>query len=211
MRHLLVLAVLLVTIQASAQLINEEAWLEGAIVLSDGTKDNGQVRYNDRTGVVSFASANKSASYNARNLVGFEFKDTEKIKRQFYSLHYQSPYNNSVVRQFFEVLREYRDFAVISRTAAFGEKTPVEVTTVYLVKASDLMIHPFMQVMEREVKWKLFDANKSQYRVLNSKLPKEIMGENFPKVKSFAKERKLQWHVKDSLIAILDYYDSLVK
>jgi len=129
--------------------------------------------------------------------------------RSFYSLHYYSPFDNSIVKQFFEVLREYKDFAVISRTSAFGERVPVEVTTVYLVRGSNLEIMPFVQVTEHQVKWKLFDVNKTQFRVLNSGLPKELMGDNFPRVKAFAKERNLQWHVKDSLISILDYYDSL--
>jgi len=224
MRYVFVITVLLCANQAAAQplgnsekpetlnVINtpkdDPGWVDGSVLLNDGTKDKGQVRYNDHTGVVSFESKDRSSSYNARTIGGFQFQDNDKL-RSFYSLHYYSPFDNSIVKQFFEVLREYKDFAVISRTSAFGERVPVEVTTVYLVRGSNLEIMPFVQVTEHQVKWKLFDVNKTQFRVLNSGLPKELMGDNFPRVKAFAKERNLQWHVKDSLISILDYYDSL--
>ncbi|MEJ0030954.1 MAG: hypothetical protein WDO15_11515 [Bacteroidota bacterium] len=114
------------------------------------------------------------------------------------------------MKQFFEVVREYKDFAVISKTNSLSLSSTSEITTLYFMHAADFTVKPFLEVLDREVKWKIFDANKTQIRVLDSDLPKEIMGENFEKVKAFAKERKLVWHVKDSLISILDYYDSLV-
>ncbi len=79
------------------------------------------------------------------------------------------------------------------------------------MRASDFQVMPFLEVLDRDVKWRIFDSNKIQVRVLDSTLPEIIMGENFGKVRAFAKERKLAWHVKDSLISILDYYDSLTK
>lgn len=187
----------------------DNEWSEGSVLLNDGTKHQGRVKYNDLTGVVSFESKSGNESYNARTIASFELQDKDNKRRSFYSLRYSSPYDNSLVKQFFEVLREYKDFAVLSRTSAFGERVPVEVETVYLIRATTLEILPFMQVTEHQVKWKLFDANKTQHRLLNASLPKELMGEKFQVVKSFARERNLEWHVKESLISILDYYDSI--
>ena len=220
MRHILVLIVLLAADQASAQLLakadrenipqvfeNNSEWLEGSILLNDGTADKGHVKYNSITGIVSFESNANTGSYNARNLTGFKFLDTQSRQRQFYSIPYRSP--SGVVKQFFEVVREYKDFAVISQTSMLSQKSSSEITTLYFMRASDLTVMPFLEVMDRDVKWRIFDANKTQVRVLDSDLPKNIMGENFARVKAFAKERKLVWHVKDSLISILDYYDSI--
>jgi hypothetical protein len=216
MRYVFALLALLAANQASAQLFSKinytqfldgnGQWSEGRILLNDGTESRGHVKYNDRTGVVSFQSAEKSGSYHARNLAGFEIFG--KDRRQFYSIPLYSSSGNA--KYFFEVIREYKDFAVISRTSMLSHHTASELTTLYFFRASDMQITPYLEVLEREVKWRIFDANKIQVRVLNATLPKEIMGENFTKVKAFAKERRLPWHVVDSLISILDYYDSLV-
>ena len=172
-------------------------------MLNDGSEAKGKLLYNDVTEVVSFESEKNSGSYNARNILGFEYRN-----KHFYSIPYSS--STGVVKQFFEVLREYKDFAVISRTNLLSHSSTSELTTLYFMRAADLTVKPFIETLDREVKWRIFDANKIQVRVLDSELPKLIMGENFYKVKAFAKERKLVWHVKDSLISILDYYDSLI-
>jgi len=177
---------------------------EGSIILNDGTRDKGLVNYSSLTGIVSFESAKNSGRYNARNITGFEYN-----KKQFYSIPYQS--SSGIVKQFFEVVREYKDFAVISKTDLLSQRSVSEVTTLYFMRASDFKVMPFLEVLDREVKWRIFNANKVQVRVLDATLPETIMGENFDKVRAFAKERKLAWHVKDSLISILDYYDSLTK
>lgn len=200
MRHILALILWLTISQSIAQSL---PWTDGKIMLNDGTEARGKLLYNDVTGVVSFQSEKNSGSYNARNIIGFEYLD-----KHFYSIPYTS--STGVVKQFFEVLREYKDFAVISKTNVLSLGSTSEITTLYFMRAADLTVKPFLETLAREVKWRIFDANKVQVRVLDSDLPKEIMGENFGKVKAFAKERKLVWHVKDSLISILDYYDSLI-
>ena len=201
MRLIFVLALWLAIGQSFAQPLS---WATGNIVLNDGTYLDGRLSYNKATGIVSFQSETSSCSYNARNIIGFRYLD-----KHYYSIPYLA--SSGVVKQFFEVVREYKDFAVISRTNTLGLSSTSEITTLYFMRAADLTVTPFLEVLDREVKWRIFEANKTQVRVLNSTLPKEIMGENFEKVRAFAKERKLVWHVKDSLISILDYYDSLVK
>jgi hypothetical protein len=200
MRLLFCLAMALVLNQSLAQ---SSHWTDGKIMLNDGTEARGRVSYNDITGVVSFESEKNSGSYNARSIIRFEYLD-----KHFYSIPYTS--STGVVKQFFEVLREYRDFAVISKTNLLSAGTTSEITTLYFMRAADLTVKPFLETLDREVKWRVFYSNKTQIRVLDSGLPKEIMGENFGKVKAFAKERRLVWHMKDSLISILDYYDSLI-
>jgi hypothetical protein len=201
MRHILPLILLLTASQSIAQSSN---WTDGKIMLNDGTEAQGKVAYNDVTGVVSFESETNSGSYNARNIISFQYLD-----KHFYSIPYWS--STGVVRQFFEVLREYKDFAVISKTALLSGGSSSELTTLYFMRAADLTVKPFLEILDREVKWRIFDSNKTQIRVLDSDLPKEIMGKNFEKVRAFARERNLVWHVKGSLISILDYYDSLVE
>jgi len=135
-------------------------------MLNDGTEAKGKLAYNDITGVVSFESEINSGSYNARNIIGFEYLD-----KHFYSIPYQSA--TGVVRQFFEVLREYKDFAVISKTNLLSPGTTSEITTLYFLRAADLTVKPFLETLDRDVKWRMFESNKTQVRVLDADLQDE--------------------------------------
>jgi hypothetical protein len=211
-------------------------WEEGSVLFNDGTEMKGQLKYNDRTGVVSFESGAKSGSYNARNLVGFEFHDSRgQYQRYFYSIPYESPEDDRIVNQFFEVIREYKQFAVVIKTdpidirkrkkvyndfptastALVTERTIIDqVTTLFFLRASDLKLMPFLEITDRDLaktdKWSFFEGPKVKVKILDSNLPKEIMGKHFGQVRTFAEDRKLEWDVKDDLVSILDYYDSLV-
>lgn len=190
----------------AAHTFAQQQAVDGSILLPDGTRHKGKLIYDVRTSLVSFESNGVWRKYNAQTLAGFEFNNK---KREFYSIPHRSS-QGGVVKQFFEVVREYKDFAVVSKTNMLSQNTSSEVTIFYFVLASDRSVMPYLEVLDREVKWQIFDANRTQVRILDNDLPETIMGDNFDKVKAFAKERKLVWHVKDSLLSILDYYDSLL-
>lgn len=212
-------------------------WEEGSILTNDGAELKGQLKYNDRTGIVSFESGAKSGSYNARNLVAFEFHDSRgQYQRYFYSIPYESPEDDRIINQFFEVIREYKHFAVVIKTdpvdvrqrkkvyngvpnpssSLITERTIIDqVTTLFFMRASDLKIMPFLEITDRDLtrkdKWSFFEGAKVKVKILDSGLPKEIMGVHYDKVRAFAKERELEWTVKDHLVSILDYHDSLIE
>lgn len=248
MRHFLIIAAVLCTACfASAQKPSEtEAVLrnlqsdaptyDGRIFLANGTEEKGTVSYNDATAVVSFKSDSKSGTYNARNLSGFEFfDDDQEIKRSFFSMEYEMRDGGSRTSQFFEIVRQYKDFAIIIKTdplsikkktgvveaAVLGnyERTRVIVSnamTVYFIN-EDLSVRPYLEVSSKEVShinklwgWDIFAGESSKVRILDHDLPKQLMGEHYKKVVAFMRERKMHWDNKDDLLAILDYYDSLV-
>lgn len=211
-------------------------WEEGSILTNDGVEMKGQLKYNDRTGIVSFESGAKSGSYNARNLMGFEFHDSRgQYQRYFYSIPYESPEDSRVINQFFEVIREYKHFAVVIKTdpvdvcqrkkvyngvpnassSLVTERTIIDqVTTLFFMRASDLKIMPFLEITDRDLtkkdKWSFFEGPKVKVKIIDSDLPREMMGIYYEKVRTFARERQLEWTVKDDLVSILDYHDSLI-
>ena len=86
-------------------------------MLNGGTELKGLVRYNGKTGVVSFESGRDSRSLTSRNLTGFEYFDERQSRQRiFYSLPYEDPVNNTEASLFFEVLRQYKDFAMLAKT-----------------------------------------------------------------------------------------------
>jgi hypothetical protein len=92
-------------------------WGEGSIILTDQTEIMGLVKFNDKSGLLSYTEGNDSRSFTARSVLGFEFFD-EKIGRQrvFYTLEYAGKEDQLKRPVFFEVLKDFNDFAVLAKT-----------------------------------------------------------------------------------------------
>lgn len=249
MRHFVILVMVLCSVfYASGQKYSETTGIlmnlqsddpsfKGRIFLSDGTEETGIISYNDATAVVSFLSDTRSGTYNARNLSGFEFfDDSLRQTRTFFSMEYEMRDGGSKTSQFFEIVRQYKNFAVIIKTDPVSirkrtgvveatifsdfERTRVVVSnamTVYFIN-EDLNVRPYLEVSSKEVShinklwgWDIFAGESTRTRILDHDLPKKLMGIHYKKVVAFMRERKLFWDRKDDLIEILDYYDSLVE
>lgn len=92
-------------------------WFEGSIMLTDNSELKGLVRYNDKTGVLSYENGNTSRSFTPRSVIAFEFFDTKAGKqRLFYSLDYEDGETQAKRPYFFEVLKDYNEFALVSKT-----------------------------------------------------------------------------------------------
>ena len=124
--RLLVVALLLLSINSFAQkkkkkddpLLKEDAeWFEGTIMLTDGSELKGLVKYTDQSGVLSFQDGANSKVLTSPRVVGFEFFD-ESLQKQriFYTFQYEDSETNVVRPLFFEVVREYSSFAILSKT-----------------------------------------------------------------------------------------------
>lgn len=92
-----------------------EGWSEGSINLMDGTELEGLVKYNDREGFLSYQDGENKKVFTANSVGGFRFFDEiQRRHRVFYTLDYEDSKN--IKRPlFFEVVREYKDFAILSR------------------------------------------------------------------------------------------------
>lgn len=213
---------------------------DGHIILSDGSEEDGTITYNDRTGVVSFKSDSKTGTYNARNLNGFDIYDPETHEqRSFFSMDYEMRDGGQKVGQFFEIVRQYKDFAVLVKTdpLTFDRKISlqeafflgtyegiqnrmevIQVMTVYLI-SEDLGVRPYMEYQTKEVKhvnqyiwsWHFLDGKFTKLKILDRRLPKELMGASYDKVDDYADANNLEWNVKDDLVKILEYYDTLME
>jgi hypothetical protein len=85
-------------------------WSEGSVVLSDGSRLLGKVKYNQNLGAVSFQNADDTRTLTAKVCVAFEFWDaSEKQQRTFISLEY----GDVATQMFFEVLFQFRLYAVL--------------------------------------------------------------------------------------------------
>jgi hypothetical protein len=100
-----------------AKLLSDHAeWSEGSILLSDGDELKGLVKYNDRNGILSFQDGGDARVFTPLRVSAFEFFD-ERLQKQrvFYTLTYEDVETSMDRPLFFEVLKEYKDFAILSR------------------------------------------------------------------------------------------------
>jgi hypothetical protein len=119
---------------------NHVEWNEGTILLMDGRKFSGLLKYNSKTGLLGFESGAVSKSFTARTVMSFTFFDAALGKnRNFISVEYQNlnvKDNASLnplkskgavelrpVAQFFEVLFEAKTFALLSASSSVQVKT----------------------------------------------------------------------------------------
>lgn len=102
---------------SSFNIRNDVEWSEGSLILNDGTEYKGLLKFNEDTGVLGYQSGNVSRSYTARNVVGFEFYDyTLNRQRVFYTFMYEETATDIEKPFFFEVIKEFKTFAVLTKT-----------------------------------------------------------------------------------------------
>jgi len=213
--------------------INVE-WSEGSIITNDGVELTGLLKYNDKNEQVSYEDGNDSRSFNARNVAGFEFYD-ERIGKQrvFYSLSYEDAQNNVKRPFFFEVIKEFEDFAVVSkvdrieidhkkrisdpytenftRGTNYGTRTEISQTEIIYLMDTKVNIRPYVKLVGSDVDDLFYNTSKTNDKMMDKNLLEEYIGSNNHQILvSYAKQNNLSFKRKSDLIKILEYYSELL-
>jgi hypothetical protein len=209
------------------------AWSEGSILTNEGAELFGLLRYNDKSGLLSYENGNRSSTYTARGVVAFEFFD-DRIQKQrvFYSFPYEDVHG--IKRPlFFEVVMEFKEFAVLSKvdpidishktvstgggfnpatnTITHGNNygTSIEISqteTIYLMD-SETNIKPYVRIVETDIDGVFYDRKKTKNKMLDNDLLAEFVGKEVnEKLVDFAKEQDLSFKDKNDLMRIFSYY-----
>jgi hypothetical protein len=202
-------------------------WSEGSILTTDEEELKGLVKYNSKTGILNYEYGNDSRSMTPRGVVAFEFYDAEKNRqRVFYSLEFEERFH------FFELLFDFIDFAVISKTDPadvdfskpnqnFNDGTTLITTPTNKVYASASQLEticflnpsgeitPYITIenIDKEGFW--MDHSKAKKRVVDKDLLAEYLGTDYDKVKVYIKENDLNVKRKDDLMKVFEYYASI--
>lgn len=221
------------------QIINEihpdnVDWGEGTVVLNDGSQLQGVVRYNDTEGgVVSFESGSRSASWTPRSVMQFDFFDQVKNRQRFfYTLEFDdSRYGRRPT--FFEILKDFKRFAVLSKMDAIdikkkggypssynngmyagagtgGKIAMSQTETIYFIDA-DGSLYPYMKVIRTIVDRDLYDRTKLKNKVLDESLIRKYFKEpEYSQMIKYADDNNLDLGVKDDFIKALGYYEQQI-
>lgn len=209
-------------------------WYEGSIMLANGNEIQGLIKFNENTGVLSYESGSVSKSFTPKNVAGFEFFDDALNKQKvFYSLEYIDPQTDVPRKLFFEVIKEFKSFAVLSKVdpiiieqkinsgnslrmpagasngTAFAAPEVSQTETIYFMSDKG-KIDPYLQIIEKEREGSLFDKRKTKNKFIKDELLEQYTGSYFNRLNDFAKDNDLSLKRKKDLIRILEYYEELI-
>jgi hypothetical protein len=205
--------------------LKDTEWEDGRIVLIDGSELLGFVKYNTKTGLLSFKNDEGSTSYTAKSVASFNFLDLGKNKqRQFYSLLYNDPKINVEKPFFFEVLAQFKTFALLSKIDPMeltqkstpgtmspnGSFTPgisSEVITQdeTLFFADDKgSISPYLKISKT-------DDRTEKVKVIDRSSLSKHTEPYYDRLLNFSEKEKLRFDEKEDLILILAHYKVLLE
>ena len=224
--------------QEAKLLTNNQEWYDGSILLSDGTELKGLVKYNDRNSVLSYLDGENTKAFSQRSVLGFEFFD-ESIQRQrvFYTIPYEDSQTGVKRPLYFEVIREYKTFAILSRYEPLETKQKTQTSpsgglngmptytrtstleisqteTIFLMH-KDGTIKPYFRIMNIEDGTKNLITQKdtkTKTRMFDEDLLAEYLTRPvYDDLQRYAKENNLKFKRKEDFMKIVAYYDSLRK
>jgi hypothetical protein len=216
----------------------KQGWSEGSIMTSAGEELFGLLRYNDKSGLLSFEDENKSSTYTADGIVAFELFD-ESIKKQrvFYSFLWEEE-EGMRRRLFFEIVMELDGFAILSKVdpidishkvfrssggfnpatnayapaSEYGSSVKISQTeTIYLMD-SETNIKPYIQIIETDIDGVLYNRKKTRNKILDEHLLQQFVGKQMnDKLVEYARQNNLSFKEKEDLIRVFEYYREIRK
>lgn len=208
-------------------------WYEGSILLADGSKLNGVIKYNTRSEVVFYLDGDNAKPFTARNILSFEFFDDGlRAYRKFYSLEQENPSTGNPEAAIFEVLRDYKTFVILLRTSPIdiwktNLSSPGYPTTSYAVDVVQYEIVCFLDEREKVKPYFIVSTSdngrissktgesikKKGSAIINDHLFEEYVSPDaYDKITTYAKRYNLKFNKKiEDFMKILEYYDSLLE
>lgn len=212
-------------------------WSEGSIMLTDGKELKGLVKYNTRNGILSYQDGTEARVFTPLRVSAFEFFD-ESLQKQrlFYTLKYEDSETNVERPLFFEVLKEYKTFAVLSKSDRIdieqkrdpsllnlspnpnqqGTRTVLDVSqteTIYLMNSAG-EIKPYIKVIVSEDGVKDVFTNKdtrTKSKMIDRDLLEDfITPDEYQQLKKFGKDNDLSFRIKADFLKILNHYDGII-
>lgn len=208
-------------------------WGEGTVMLIDNTEIKGLLRFDEKRELLAFESGKDSRSFTPRKIIGFEYHDN-RVDRQriYFSLPYQNTDTGEETYGFFEVLRQYTHFSVLTRKSPETVRKKQAVTqapntdplygtiwnqdaiileqleTIFLMNDSGSLT-AFLEITQKEVERVLLDRSVVKTKLIDKKLLRNFVGSYYDQLISYAKERDWQLDAKEDLLQLLDYYESI--
>jgi len=198
MRSALIAISILIFSSGFAQQFASDLWHDGKLVLDTGDTLKGSVKYSMQNDLVQLQASGRNGSYTARKVLFFEIFDSNvKHYRLFYSLPY-SAIGSYKAPVFFELLEEGKITLLCRESVEY--KTYSSPYSFYGSYTRLVLVNKYFLLQENgEIKD--FVDKKSEWI--------DLMGNKGEDVQKYAKANRLDFDIKEELIKIIDYYNSL--
>lgn len=208
-------------------------WSEGTITVTNGQVLKGLIKYNSKTGLLKYEGGKETKVLTARGVTMFDyFDEIRNTHRKFYSIDAED--NKGVVRpQFFEILKELKNFAVIftqnpmelrykpswgvGSSDFFGNQQynrqkirSAQTDIIFLVDETQ-ELYPYLTITYEEVPRDLIEGSKSKVKtkLVGEKFLKSMTGDHFEKIQEYARANRLRFDEREDFLMIMDYYNEL--
>jgi hypothetical protein len=206
-------------------------WGHGFVVLTDGTRLEGFIRYNHHEDHIAYDDGENSQMFTSRNFLQMNFLDESSgQQRVFISLPYGAPETAQPEYVIFEVLKEFDGFALLSRTEP--EHLNVLTSTTQLIMSTPItksayapeiprqetifimddrgVIHPYLKMACKKGTALSFTSKRSKGKILNEKLFAEyVSAPVYEKLQAYATDNHLLFSSKPDFMKVLAYYDTI--
>ncbi len=239
MHRLLFLTLILSSIAGRAQNLPNNSngdieWGEGTLMLADNTEIKGLLKFDEKRELLAYEGGKDSRTFTPSKIIGFEYHDN-RVDRQrvYFSLPHRNQDTGEEAYGFFEVLRQYNNFSVLTRKSpvTFRKKLaaaqapnsdPLYGTTIWNQDAIILeqletvflmndtgSLTAFLETTQKEVERGFLDRSVVKTKLVDKKLLRNFVGDYYDHLISYAKEHEWQLDVKEDLLQLLDYYESI--
>jgi hypothetical protein len=202
-------------------------WRSGSIVLTNNSSLKGQLRFNDKMGIVKFKKSpgDTEQSFSERSIIAMQFYDEDAARwRNFATFNVNEDKTGWQGAILFEVLMEFKNFALLSRVErvnigvrqredSFGNSTLVKVGYEQFEKfciADDGGTVTVVLAVSEFEKDKLSLASKLKPYLNKKALEKQLAGD-WDKFESLVKNNKLNLKKRADFIRAFENYQVAIK
>lgn len=219
---------------------NSVEWNPGGVEMIDGKVLEGLVKYEPRTGLLSLSSGDAPTYFSPSQVLEFWYQDPSfDARRTYYSLIDSSEDKDGLNYSYFEVLKEFQTFAILSRKEPLSTKikyaddnstpshtfsshpddgatqagTVSALTEILYVLDENGGLKPFLRLTNKYADGTLLFVNYERQGHENKSLNDDIIATctapYYEQIREYATKNKLSFKDKDDLMKILDYYGVL--
>jgi hypothetical protein len=201
----------------------------GTVQNLDDEIAKGKITFNDNQGIVTVENDGESRSFTAKKAISFEFLDMELSRhRTFHVFDYTDKGTGFTNPAFFEVLGEFKSFAVLAKidpvevkpqkgimprapsTMVGSDHTEIafQKETIFIMNDTGA-IEPYLELREKEIEGVYFDTRSHRKKYIDKNLLQEYTGTLYEEREAFASDNNLRFNVKEDLVKILAHYKIL--
>jgi hypothetical protein len=203
-------------------------WSNGTILTNEEEELSGKLLYNDLQCILFYHDGKTEKTFSSRQVKMFWFFDSlKKANRYFYSLEFEDRKFNVRQPMFFELIKEFKTFAVLTKVdpVQFNEAPGQPRGTQYVVKepnggmriqqfeticfmSSTGLIEPYLELDITIKNGVPEERVRNKQTILNKDLFEKYFGEKANhQIMTFVKHNELQLNHKEDFLKILEYYE----